>query len=142
MPASQEEIESAFEEGVQFRYLVAPKRVVDENGKVKGLELARTELGELDETGRRRPIAIKGGEFIETGDYVISAIGQSSEPFFLKKESISEQGMIRCDENGQVRGCEGVFAAGDAVSGPSTVIEAIASGKAVAWKVMNYLARE
>jgi len=139
MPASREEVESAFEEGVQIRYLVAPKRVVHEDGKVKGLELVRMELGDLDETGRRSPIPVEGSEFIQAGDYVISAIGQRSEPFFLKKESISEQGMIRCDENGHVKGCEGVFAAGDAVSGPSTVIEAIASGKAVAWQIMNYL---
>jgi len=139
MPASQEEIESALEEGVRLRYLVAPTRVVHEYGKVKGLELVRMELGDLDESGRRRPIPVEGSEFIEAGDYVIPAIGQRSEPFFLKEESISEQGMIRCDENGQVTGCEGLFAAGDAVSGPSTVVEAIASGKAAARQVMNYL---
>ena len=139
MPASQEEIESALEEGVRLRYLVAPTRVVHEYGKVKGLELVRMELGDLDESGRRRPIPVEGSEFIEAGDYVIPAIGQRSEPFFLKEESISEQGMIRCDENGQVTGCEGVFAAGDAVSGPSTVVEAMASGKAAARQVMNYL---
>ncbi|GAF80824.1 unnamed protein product [marine sediment metagenome] len=139
MPASQEEVESALEEGVELRYLVAPKRVVHEHGKVKGLELMRMELGDIDETGRGRPMPVEGSEFIEAGDYVIPAIGQRSEPFFLKEESISEQGMIRCNENGQVTGCEGVFAAGDAVSGPSTVVEAIASGKAVARQVMNYL---
>jgi formate dehydrogenase major subunit len=139
MPACQEEVESALEEGVQLRYLVAPKRVVHEHGKVKGLELVRMELGDLDETGRRRPIPVEGSEFIQAGDYVIPAIGQGSEPFFLKEESISEQGMIRCDKNGQVEGCEGVFGAGDAVSGPSTVVEAIASGKAAARQVMNYL---
>jgi len=142
MPASEEEVESALEEGIQLRYLVAPNRVVHEDGKVKGLELVRMELGDLDETGRRRPMPVAGSEFIEAGDYVIPAIGQRSEPFFLKEESISEQGMIRCNRNGQVAGCEGVFAAGDAVSGPSTVVEAIASGKAVARQVMNYLERE
>ena len=139
MPASQEEIESALEEGVRLRYLVAPNRVVHEGGRLKGLELVRMELGDLDESGRRRPVPVEGSEFIEAGDYVIPAIGQRSEPFFLKEESISEQGLIRCDENGQVTGCEGVFAAGDAVSGPSTVVEAMASGKAAARQVMNYL---
>ena len=139
MPASQEEIESALEEGVRLRYLVAPNRVVHEGGRLKGLELVRMELGDLDESGRRRPVPVEGSEFIEAGDYVIPAIGQSSEPFFLKEKSISEHGMIRCDENGQVTGCEGLFAAGDAVSGPSTVVEAMASGKAAARQVMNYL---
>ena len=142
MPASREEVQSALEEGVELRYLVAPKRVIHEAGKVRGLELVRMELGDPDESGRRRPIPVEGSEFIEAGDYVIPAIGQRSEASFLREESVSDQGMIRCNGNGQVAGFEGVFAAGDAVSGPSTVVEAIASGKTAAWRVMDYLERE
>ncbi len=139
MPASKEEVEAALHEGVQIRYLVVPKRVVVREGKVKGLELIRMELGEPDETGRKRPIPIRGSEFIEAGDIVIPAIGQRSEISFLKAESISERGTINLGKDGQVKEYEGVFAAGDVVTGPSTVVEAIASGKATARNVMRYL---
>ncbi len=139
MPASKEEVEAALHEGVQIRYLVVPKRVVVREGEVKGLELIRMELGEPDETGRKRPIPIRGSEFIEAGDIVIPAIGQRSEISFLKAESISERGTINLGKDGQVKEYEGVFAAGDVVTGPSTVVEAIASGKATARNVMRYL---
>jgi len=139
MPASKEEVEAALREGVQIHYQVAPKRVVSKEGKVKGVELIRMELGEPDETGRRMPIPMTGSEFIQAGDFVIPAIGQRSDIPFLTADSISERGTITLGKDGQVKEYEGVFAAGDAVTGPSTVVEAIASGKATAPNVMRYL---
>ena len=139
MPASKEEVEAALHEGVQIQYLVAPKRVVSKEGKIKGVELIRMELGEPDETGRKMPIPMTGSEFIQVGDFVIPAIGQRSDISFLRADSISERGTIYCDRDGQVKEYEGVFAAGDVVTGPSTVVEAIASGKAIARNVKRYL---
>jgi len=139
MPASKEEVEAALREGVQIHYQVAPTRIVIKEGKVKGVELIRMELGEPDETGRRMPIPMTGSEFIQAGDSVIPAIGQRSEIPFLTAESISERGTITLGKDGQVKEYKGMFAAGDAVTGPSTVVEAIASGKAAARKVKQYL---
>ena len=139
MPASKEEVEAALHEGVQIQYLVAPKRVVSKEGKVKGVELIRMELGEPDETGRKMPIPITGSEFIQAGDFIIPAIGQRSDIPFLTAESISERGAITLGNGGQVKEYEGMFAAGDVVTGPSTVVEAIASGKATARNVIRYL---
>lgn len=139
MPASPEEIDDALREGVMIRYLEAPTRIVLESGRVRGVELMKMELGEIDETGRRRPIPIERSAFIERADVVISAIGQRPELSFLEEKAISEKGAVWCDEGGMVFGYEGVFAAGDAVSGPSTIVNAMASGKAIARKVMSYL---
>ena len=139
MPASKEEVEAALHEGVQVQYLVAPNRVVSKEGKVKGIELLRMELGKPDETGRKMPIPIMASEFFEAGDFVIPAIGQRSDIPFLAAESISERGAITLGNGGQVKEYEGMFAAGDVVTGPSTVVEAIASGKATARNVIRYL---
>jgi len=139
MPANKEEVEAALHEGVQIQYLVAPKRVVSKEGKIKGVELIRMELGEPDETGRKMPIPMTGSEFIQAGDFVIPAIGQRSDISFLTADSISERETINCGMDGQVKEYEGVFAAGDVVTGPSTVVEAIASGKSTARNLMQYL---
>ena len=139
MPAAPEEIEAAEQEGVIIRYLLGPKRVVVEGGKVAGLELVKMKLGEHDETGRRRPIPIEGSNHIERADVVIAALGQRPRLSFLDPKSISERNTISCDASGMVMGYEGVFAAGDAVCGPSTVVEAMASGKAAAQQVIGYL---
>ena len=139
MPATSEEREAAELEGVEIRYLVAPTGILSEGGRVNGIELVRMELGSPDETGRRRPIPVKGSEFTEKTDVIIPAIGQRPELSFLTPEAVSEQGTVNCGAVGTVRGYEGVFAAGDAVSGPSTVVEALASGKAVAHQVMDYI---
>jgi NADPH-dependent glutamate synthase beta subunit-like oxidoreductase len=82
---------------------------------------------------------MRGSEFSQAGDFVIPAIGQRSDIPFLTADSISERGTINCGKDGQVKEYEGVFAAGDVVTGPSTVVEAIASGKAVARNVIRYL---
>ncbi len=139
MPASKEEVEAALREGVEIHYQVAPIRIVIKEGKIKGVELIRMELGEPDETGRKMPIPMTGSEFIQAGDFVIPAIGQRSDIPFLLAESLSERGAITLGKDGQVKEYEGMFAAGDAVTGPSTVVEAIASGKAAARNVIRYL---
>jgi len=139
MPASTEEVEAALREGVKIDYQVAPTRIVIKEGKIKGVELIRMELGEPDETGRKMPVPMMGSESIQAGDFVIPAIGQRSEIPFLTAESISERGTIILGKDGQVKEYKGVFAAGDTVTGPSTVVDAIASGKAAARKVIRYL---
>jgi NADPH-dependent glutamate synthase beta subunit-like oxidoreductase len=139
MPASKEEVKAALNEGVQIQYLVAPNRIISNAGKMQGVECIRMELGEPDETGRKIPIPIPGSEFFQAGDFVIPAIGQRSDISFLRSGSISDRGTIKCDKDGQVKGYEGVFGAGDAVTGPSTIVEAIASGKAAARGVIRYL---
>jgi NADPH-dependent glutamate synthase beta subunit-like oxidoreductase len=138
MPASPEDLEDALREGVMIRYLKAPTKIIVEAGRVRGVELMEMELGEIDDTGRRRPIPIEGSAFSERADTVIAAIGQQPELSFLEPTAITGRGTVWCDEAGLVHGYEGVFAAGDAVSGPSTIVEAIASGKAAARRVMDY----
>jgi len=135
MPAQREEVEAALREGVQIVPQVVPKGVVVEGGRVKGLELLRVELGEPDPTGRPKPVPVEGSEFVEPADWVICAIGQGPELQFLS----AEDDAIRCDDRGRVLGYEGVFAAGDVVTGPSTVVEAMASGRAVARRVAEFL---
>jgi NADPH-dependent glutamate synthase beta subunit-like oxidoreductase len=139
MPASPEEVDAAIREGVEIRYMEAPARIIQEGARVSGIELMQMELGEIDETGRRRPVPIEGSSFIERAEVIISAVGQRPELSFLESTAITGQGTVCCDEAGTVHGYEGVFAGGDVVSGPSTVVEAIASGKAVAQRVMSYL---
>ena len=139
MPASREEVKAALNEGVQIQYLVAPNRIISKADKIQGVECTRMELGEQDETGRKMPIPISGSEFFQAADFVIPAIGQRSEISFLRAGSISDSGTIKCDKDGRVKGYEDVFAAGDAVTGPSTIVEAIASGKAIARSVMRHL---
>ncbi|RLB31130.1 MAG: hypothetical protein DRG87_03310 [Deltaproteobacteria bacterium] len=139
MPASPEDLEDALREGVMIRFLEAPTRIIVEGGRVRGVEVIEMELREIDDTGRRRSVPREGSGFSERADTIITAIGQRPEVPFLSPSAITGRGTVRCDEVGLVHGYEGVFAAGDAVSGPSTIVEAIASGKAVAHRVMNYL---
>lgn len=142
MPASTWEIEHAKEEGVKFEFLTSPLEVVLENNKVKGLKCIRNKLGKADASGRRRPVPIEGSEFIVEADTIIPAIGQvveqeliagAGEVFFTK------QGNIECDPEKMITSKADIFAGGDAVSGPATVIEAIAAGNRAAVSIRNYL---
>ena len=142
MPAGPEEVQAALQEGVQIQYLLAPKSIVVRRGKIEALELLKMELGAVDATGRKRPIPVEGSESVEAADWVIAAIGQRPALPFLTRKSISPQGTIDLDDTGQIRGYEGVFAGGDVVTGPSTVVEAMASGKAAAWRVISYLEQQ
>jgi len=145
MPASPEEIEEALEEGVRMEFLVAPKRIIGENGKVTGIECVRMELGEPDASGRRRPIEIKGSEFIVPCDAVIPAIGQEADLSFLTKEcgvSVNKWNNIDVDPVTFVTNVPGVFAGGDVVTGPQTVVKAVYAGKEAAKSIDRYLKGE
>jgi len=140
MPARADEVEAAEKEGIQFHFLTNPSRVIS-NGKVTGVELLRQELGAFDTSGRRRPVPIAGSEFTLDVDVLIPAIGQEPDLFWLNGDSGIEtgRGATFAVNNGLTTTRRGVFAAGDAVLGPATVIEAVAQGNQVADTVDNYL---
>ena len=142
MPAREEEIEHAEEEGIQFKLLRNPTRILgNEDGFVTGLECIEMELGEPDDSGRRRPIAIEGSEFEMDADMVIMAIGQNPNPILLDDTpeiETTDWGTIKTDEVGQTTK-EGVFAGGDIVTGAATVIEAMGAGKDAAEAIDQYI---
>lgn len=142
MPARKEEIRYAEEEGIEFKFLNNPVRVLgSQDGKVVGLECIQMELGEPDASGRRRPIEKKGSEFTIPVDTVIMAIGQGVNPLIKQttpKLAVTEQGTIIVDENCKTN-VEGVFAGGDVVTGPTTVISAVGAGRRAAYFINEYL---
>ncbi|MDI6859739.1 MAG: NADPH-dependent glutamate synthase [Methanocellales archaeon] len=144
MPARQEEIEHAKEEGVKLKLLTLPTKILgDEKGWVEKMECVRMELGEPDESGRRIPITIKNSEFTMNVDTVIIAIGQSPNPLIprmTEELQVAEQGTIVVDGN-SMTSKEGVFAGGDIVSGAATVIESMGAGKRAARAIHEYISR-
>jgi glutamate synthase (NADPH/NADH) small chain len=142
MPARNEEIEHAKEEGVIFELLTNPVEFIgDEKGKIKAVKCIRMKLGEPDESGRRRPIPIKDSEFTINIDTALVAIGQSPNPLIpqsFKKLEIERWGNIKTDEDGQTS-VPGVFAGGDIASGAATVILAMGAGKRAARSIDKYL---
>lgn len=145
MPARLEEIEHAKEEGVIFKLLTVPKRYIgDEKGWVKQVECIRMELGEPDASGRRRPLPVKGSEFIMDVDTVVVAIGQSPNPLVPQATpglQTTEEGTIIVNEEGQTLR-ERVFAGGDIASGAATVILAMGAGKKAAEAIDRYITRK
>lgn len=142
LPARAEEVENAIEEQIEFKTLMNPTRILgDENGNVTGIECVNMELGEPDESGRRRPVAIKGSEHIIDVDSVIIAIGTSPNPLIKSTTAgleVDKRGCIIADENGRTSR-EGVFAGGDTVTGAATVIKAMGAGKAAAKAIDEYI---
>jgi NADH-quinone oxidoreductase subunit F len=138
MPANPEEVEEALAEGVQIHYLVAPSRIISQDSRVE-LESIRMELGDIDTSGRRRPEPIKGSEFITSYDTIIAAIGQRPEIPNQFDLATGRGNTIQVDPDSLVTNKEGVFAGGDAVSGPASVIEAIAAGRQAATFIDKYL---
>ena len=145
MPARKEEVAHAKEEGVEFLFLQNAKRVLgNKEGKVNALECLRYELGEPDESGRRRPIAIKGSEFILNVDTVIVAIGNNSNPLISKTTpqlKTNKWGNIIVDEK-QKTSLDRVYAGGDVVLGAATVILAMGEGRKAAAAINDMLATE
>jgi NADH-quinone oxidoreductase subunit F len=142
MPASKEEVDEAEHEGVRINYLAAPVRVLGKGGRVTGLECIRTELGEPDVTGRRRPVPIQGSEFVISTDVIIPAIGQEPDLSFLGEDSgikTSKWNLMEVNPDTLQTNVRGIFAGGDAVSGPASVIEAIAAGQKASVVIDNYL---
>ncbi|MRR34136.1 NADPH-dependent glutamate synthase [bacterium] len=143
MPAREEEVENAEEEGVKFNFLVNPVRFIgNEFGWVSGIECIRMELGEPDASGRRRPLPVKGSEFVVDVDMAVVAIGQSANPIVASTASgveTNERGYFIADDDGRTTK-PGVFAGGDIVTGAATVILAIGAGKKSARAIHDYLA--
>lgn len=145
MPARKEEVEAAEDEGVKIHYLAAPVKIVGKNGKVAAIECTRMELGAADDSGRRRPIPIKGSEFLIDADMVIPAIGETPDLTLLPADSkfnITPRGTLEVDPGNLATNVPGVFAGGDAVTGSATVIEAIAAGRKGAIFIDRYLRGE
>jgi NADH-quinone oxidoreductase subunit F len=142
MPANDEEIEEAEHERIKILYLIAPVRVVTQDGKVKGLECQRMELGDFDASGRRRPVPVKGSEFVLDADWVISAIGYFPDLSCLPSGDgfpRGKAGTLSVDPITLGTHIPGVFAGGDVVTGPSTVVEAMAGGYRAAVSIERYL---
>jgi len=142
LPARQEEIENAEEEGIVCKFLANPVRFIgNEKGWVKAMECICMELGPPDESGRRRPVPIKGSEFIMDVDTVIVAVGRTPNPIVQSTTEglkATKWGTIIADENGKTS-IEGVYAGGDIVTGEATVISAMGAGKKTAKAMHEYL---
>jgi len=142
MPARAEEVHHAKEEGIIFKFLTNPVRVIgDDRGWVRGIECVSMALGEPDASGRRRPVPIQGSEHVIDVDTVIIAIGTSPNPLLRRTTpglETNRHGCIIADENGKTSR-EGVFAGGDAVTGAATVILAMGAGKKAAKAIDEYI---
>ena len=142
MPASEEEVMETEEEGIGIRYLAAPTKVLGRDGKVCAIECVKMELTEPDESGRRKPIPIKGSEFTIEVDTIIPAVGQSPDLSFMGsngKIEVTGKSTIGADPLTLETTAPGIFAGGDAVLGPAYVIDAIAAGKQAAISIDRYL---
>jgi NADH-quinone oxidoreductase subunit F len=142
MPAYEEEIKAAIEEGIDIKLLTAPTNVLTENKKVIGIECVKMELGSVDESGRRRPIPIKGSEFVIKANTLIQAISEQPDIACLGEEhdfEISGWNTLMVKETTLATNVAGVFAGGDVIRGPSTVIQAMADGKKAAKSIDKYI---
>lgn len=143
LPARAEEVEHAKEEGIVFHLLNNPTKILgDEQGNVKGIECIRMELGEPDESGRRRPVEVPGSEFVLDVDCVIMSIGTSPNPLIkstTKGLETQRWGGIIVEESTGLTSREGVYAGGDAVTGAATVILAMGAGKTAASAIDEYI---
>ena len=139
MPANAEEIDEAEIEGVKLDLLALPIKIeVEENG-MKKVTCQKMQLGEPDESGRRRPVPVPGSEYVINCDMILSAIGEKPDVAFLNnKVELTDWGTIKTDKNGATS-MKGVFAAGDCVNGPASIVEAMASGKRAAIGAVMYM---
>ncbi len=145
LPAREEEVLNAEEEGITCKFLAAPTRFLgDENGWVKGMEAIAMELGEPDASGRRRPVPVKGSETIMDFDTVIMAIGRTPNPIIqctTKGLDATKHGTIAADKETGKTCLEGVYAGGDIVTGEATVISAMGAGRKAAQSIHDYLTK-
>jgi len=144
MPANPWEIEEAEREGVKIHYLAAPVKMVGKNGKVSSMICTKMRLGKLDASGRRSPIPVEGSEFEIETDCVVPAISQEPDISFLQEGhglKISKWNSFVVDDENMATNRAGVFAAGDCVTGPATVIQAIAAAHVAAESIEEYLNR-
>ena len=141
MPARLEEIEHAREERIKFMLLTVPTKIMGSDSWVEKMECIKMELGEPDESGRRRPIPLKGSEFEIEVDTVVMAIGQGANPLLLSRTpglELNKKGYIEADEE-RATSLGGVFAGGDIVTGAATVISAMGAGKRAARAIDRYI---
>ena len=139
-PAEDLEITEAIEEGVEFKFLTNPAEIISEDGHVKAMKLQVMELGEPDESGRRRPVPVEGKFEMLDVDTVIAAIGQACDPEGIDGLELTRKNTIVANTNNALTNIEGVFAAGDATNrGASIAIEAIAEGDKAAMACNAYL---
>ncbi len=138
MPASAEEIEAALQEGIEMHFLAVPVKAESVNGRLK-VESRRMELGKVDVSGRRRPVPIEGSEFIVEYDMMMKAIGEQPEVPDKYMLAMGRGGRIEVDADSLATSRRGVYAGGDVVSGPASVIEAIAAGRQAATSIDKYL---
>jgi len=140
MPALAEEVDAAIDEGIDIQFLVAPIKVVTKNGKAVAIECVRMKLGEKDASGRPRPVPIEGSNFTTSLDTLILAISERPDTSYI----VEADGIRRDRENIVIDGetsmttWDGVFAGGDAVTGPGSVVEAMAAGKLAAETIEKY----
>ena len=141
MPALEEEIEAALEEGVQLIPLVSPTKIISGKGRLKGVEFITNEQGEVDASGRRKPVPVPGSEHVVPLDTLIVTIGDTPDSLSILAEGIDvvEWGTVKINKDTLLTSRPGVFAGGDLVTGPDTVVEAIAAGKKAAIMMDRYL---
>ncbi len=145
MPADENEIEEAVAEGIDIEFLAAPVKVLSSNGKVEAVECVRMKLGDVDKSGRRRPVPVEQSEFTVKLDTLIPAIGQEPDITFLTNDSnvkISKWNTIEVNPETLYTNEEGIFAGGDVVTGPNTVTDAMAQGKVAAQMIHKYIQGE
>ncbi len=143
MPARKAEVHHAHEEGIEFLFLTNPTRFIDDGkGNVCGVECLKMELGEPDESGRRRPIPVKGSELQIEIDVAIPALGTRANPLLTKTMpdlKLNKKGYIIAEEGTGMTSKQGVFAGGDIVTGSATVISAMGAGRKAAKAINEYL---
>ena len=148
MPANPIEIHESKLEGIEYMFLTAPAKVnKDEEGRLKTLTCIKMQLGEPDASGRRRPVKVDGSEFDIELDYILAAIGQKTVVNFIddinahteNKLELTKWGDIAADKKTLQTSIKNVFAAGDGVTGPATLIEAIAQGRRAAISCHQYM---
>ena len=140
MPAIKSEVDEAEREGIKFHFLIAPIKVITNNGRLTRLQCIRMELTEPDESGRRSPIPVKGSDFEIEADQIIMAIGQSMDKKEILEElEYSSQETISVDPVTLKTNLDGVFAGGDVAKGPTSVIEAIEAGRRAASSIDQFL---
>jgi heterodisulfide reductase subunit A len=144
MPANETEILAAEEEGIEIMLLAAPTKVITEGGKVKAIECVKMKLGAPDASGRPRPEPVAGSEFKLDVDTIIPALGQAPNLVFAKdlNVTLSGKGTVKVNEASLATNIQGVFACGDAVTGPLMVVDAMASGRKAACSIDKYLKGE
>jgi formate dehydrogenase major subunit len=142
MPANEMEIEAAIDEGIEMIFLSAPVGIIAEKGKLKALRCIRMELGEPDASGRRSPVTVRGSDYDLPCDFAISAIGQDIDLGLINATgnmNVTKWNGIVADKNTFATSIPGVFAGGDAITGPAVAIDAIAHGRMAAIAIDQFL---